>query len=80
LDYNGYFVISAGSGVYNPDHVYLHSFKLYDPKTVATNDHFQEARRAKVVRDDIAIKVKEGVKDLFEKHSQVDTATGKNQS
>jgi hypothetical protein len=40
LDFNGYFLLSAGSGSYNPDHVYLHSFKLYDPKTVATNDHF----------------------------------------
>ena len=40
LDFNGYFLLSAGSGSYNPDHVYLHSFKLYDPKTVATHDHF----------------------------------------
>jgi hypothetical protein len=37
-------MLSAGSGAYNPDHVYLHSFKLYDPKTAAMNDHFYDAR------------------------------------
>lgn len=40
LDYNGYFLLSGSSGVHQPDHVFLNSIKLYDPTTIATNDHF----------------------------------------
>jgi hypothetical protein len=53
LSYNGYFLISAGSGVSTPDHVYLKSFKLYDPKIYASNEHFQEARKHKVEHEHI---------------------------
>lgn len=74
LDFNGYFLLSGSSGVHNPDHIYLYSFKLYDPKSPATNEHFFEARRAKLQfeTEQLKNKVQEGVKDLFEKHSQAD--------
>jgi hypothetical protein len=48
LDYPGYFLISGASGAHSPDHVYIKSFKLYDPKTAASNEHFEEARALKV--------------------------------
>jgi hypothetical protein len=64
LDYEGYFLFSGSSGVHNPDHVYIHSVKLYDPKTPATNDHFVEARRIKALGDDS--KLSAAGKDLLE--------------
>jgi hypothetical protein len=49
--------------------VYLHSIKLYDPKTPATNEHFITARHTKAAFEQ---KIQEGVKDLLEKHAQKD--------
>jgi len=37
LSFQGYFLLSGASGVQTPDHIYLKSFKLYDPKVVANN-------------------------------------------
>lgn len=47
LSFQGYFLLSGASGVQANDHIYLKSFKLYDPKVVANNQHFIEARRTK---------------------------------
>ena len=48
LDYPGYFALSASSGsagapypIYNQ----INSFKLYDPKVVQTNHHFEQSHR-----------------------------------
>jgi len=72
LNYQGYFLLSGASGAHKPDHIYLHSIKLFDPKTVANNEHFQEARHSKA-QHEVESKLKEAVKDLFEKHSLQDT-------
>ena len=40
IAFEGFFLMSAGSGIKNPDHVFLNSFKLYDPKTPAKSHHF----------------------------------------
>jgi hypothetical protein len=69
LDFNGYFILSGSSGGHNPDHIYLNSFALYDPKTLAKNDHFKDSRHTKLKHDDISLRINQGVKDLFEKHS-----------
>ena len=53
INFNGYFLLSAASGVHNPDHVYLKSIKLFDPKVAANNEHFQEARHAKSVYEEV---------------------------
>lgn len=53
LSYQGYFLLSGASGVQVPDHIYLKSFKTYDPKLIANNEHFQEARKAKAGFEEI---------------------------
>jgi hypothetical protein len=47
LSYYGQFLISANSGKNNPDHIYIKSFKLYDPGSPVANFHFQDARKVK---------------------------------
>jgi len=53
LQFKGYFLISGGSGIQIPDHAYVKSFKLYDAKVYANNEHYQEARRAKAQHEGI---------------------------
>lgn len=71
IDFPGHFLLSGSSGVHNPDHVCLHSVKLYDTKTASGNEHFKDARRTKSEHE-LAQKLQAGVKDLFEKHSDAD--------
>ena len=79
--YNGYWLLSGASGVQYPDHIFVKSIKLYDPKSPATNQHFQEARHAKAQFESIQAKIKEGVKDIFEHQSEKDVhGTGRNKS
>lgn len=40
LDFNGYFLVSASSGVSVPDSVFLNSLKVFDPLKANTNHHF----------------------------------------
>jgi hypothetical protein len=49
--------MSGSSGGHNPDHIFLKSFSLYDPKTMASNDHFQDSRHAKLLLDEISLRV-----------------------
>lgn len=64
MDYNGYFVITANTGNQNNDHVYIKSFKLYDPSAPVENFHFQEARKVKVEQEISHRKSKGEFKDL----------------
>lgn len=39
LNYNGYFLISAASGDFNPYYSQVESFKLFDPKIFQKNSN-----------------------------------------
>lgn len=71
LSYKGYFLVSAGSGMQTPDHIFLKSFKLYNPKTNAQNEHFKEVRGIKAgkekMMEDLAQHAKNLLKDMSEK-------------
>lgn len=43
LDYEGFFVVAASSGVSYPQYNYLNSFKVFDPTTVSTSHHFEDS-------------------------------------
>lgn len=71
LDFNGYFLFSGASGAHSPDYVYVKSVKLFNFKQMENgqNQHFLDARRAKLDHEKVADK---GAKDLLEKHSERD--------
>jgi hypothetical protein len=39
LEFSGNWVIAAGNGIKNPDHVYVENFILYDPETKVAEGH-----------------------------------------
>ena len=46
MDFNGIFMMTANSGVRDPDHYFIDSFALYDPSEKVAeghNKHFHEA-------------------------------------
>jgi len=54
LDFNGIFLITAGSAIRNPDRVYLDQFALYNPDVKVAeghNKHVHEVHRQKSVHD-----------------------------
>lgn len=54
LDFEGIFLITAGSSVRNPDSVFLDNFTLYNPKVAVSaghNKHVHEAHKKKAVHD-----------------------------
>ena len=53
-----------------PDHIYLKSFKLYDPKVVASNQHFVEARKQKAEFEKLHKKLGDHAKDLMSNMSE----------
>jgi len=65
LSFEGFFLISSGSGLKVPDHHYLNSFKLWDPKTPAANHHFQESHREKALHEKLADKLRSNIADLI---------------
>jgi hypothetical protein len=72
LQFNGYFLLSGASGVQFPDHIYLKSFKLYNTKEYANNEHFQEARRAKAAHEHMDETLAAIYKDLIINRSKKD--------
>ena len=54
MDWNGAFLLSASSGMRNPDRYFVESFALYDPSTkveASANEHFHESHKKKSVHD-----------------------------
>ena len=70
MEYNGQFLISANSGNQNSDHVYIKSFKLFDPATPVANFHFQEARKVKADQEISLKKTEIQFKDLLHMRKQ----------
>jgi len=69
LDFQGYFVISAGSGYTIPDSVFIKSFVVSDPKEVSLNEHFMQARAKKAAFEDLDGERAQGAHDLFHEGS-----------
>jgi len=44
LDFDGYLLLSGSSGLQDPDRIFLKSIKMYNPREVANNHHFEESR------------------------------------
>ena len=54
MDFQGIFLITGNSGIYNPDQIIIDSFAIYNPheKVAAShNKHFHEAHKRKASRD-----------------------------
>lgn len=69
LDFQGYFLISGGSGYTIPDSVFIKSFVVSDPKEVSLNEHFQQARAKKASFEDLAGERAKGAHDLLHEGS-----------
>ena len=55
LDYNGYFVLSASAGDFNPYYTQVESFKLFDPKIFQKNNSdVNKDRNAKGKKEGLA--------------------------
>ena len=54
MDFNGIFLITGNSGLYNPDQIIIDSFAIYNPHekvSASHNQHFHEAHKRKATRD-----------------------------
>lgn len=54
MDFNGILMLTANSGMRDPDHYYIDSFAMYDPSERVSeghNKHFHEAHKKKSVHD-----------------------------
>ena len=54
MDFNGIFMVTGNSGIYNPDSIVIDSFALYNPQekvSAAHNQHFHEAHKKKATHD-----------------------------
>lgn len=69
LEFSGNWVVAAGNGIKNPDHVYIENFVLYDPETKVAeghNKHVEEVHKKKAYRFDTSyFDHKDHVKDLI---------------
>ena len=66
LDYNGYFVISASGGDFNPYFSQLESFKLFDPKIFWKNaGDLGKERGEKKKREGLSQTITNRVSDLI---------------
>jgi hypothetical protein len=72
LEFSGNWVIAAGNGIKNPDHVYIENFILYDPETKVAEGN------SKIIEEDHQKKAykfntsyfnhKDHVRDLIHSH------------
>lgn len=79
LDYPGVWLLTAGNGLKNPDHVYIESFALYNTEekvSAGHNQHVHDAHKKKALRDmkefDLTHKVSDLLHDenrWFNKHT-----------
>lgn len=69
LDFQGYFLISGGSGYTIPDSVFIKSFVVSDPKEISLNEHFEQARAKKASFEDLAGESAKGAHDLLHEGS-----------
>lgn len=74
MDFNGIFMMTANSGMQNPDHYYIDSFAMYDPKTkvsAGANKHFHEAHKKKAIHDMKIFDTEHHVKDLLHNNKNI---------
>jgi len=69
LDFNGYFMLTGGSGYTIPDSVFIREVKVADPKEVSMNEHFQQARAKKASFENLAGEQADGAHDLLHEGS-----------
>ena len=65
LDYEGFFVISASSGLNFPQYNFLNSFKVFDPTTVKSNNHFEDSHNMKAEHEHYAESMAATISDLI---------------
>lgn len=66
LDYEGYFVIAASAGDFNPYYTQVESFKLFDPKIFWKNgDTVGRDRSAKAKKEGLSEQINNRVSDLI---------------
>lgn len=64
LSFPGIFLITAMSGFKDPNYHFVRSFKLFDPKTESVNNRFQDSHNEKALREKLAEKISQDIKDL----------------
>lgn len=68
LDFEGIFVISAGTALRNPDRVFLDTFAVYNPEETVSeghNQHFHDAHKKKAIHDMAQYDSSHLIKDLI---------------
>lgn len=65
LDFHGYFLVSASSGLSVSDSVVLNSLKVFDPMKANTNHHFQDSHEKKAEHQHFADTIASKVNDLI---------------
>jgi hypothetical protein len=54
MDFNGVYMLTANSGMRDPDHYFIDSFAMYDPSERVSeghNEHYHEAHKKKAIHD-----------------------------
>lgn len=68
LDFNGVFVITGGSGIRNPDSIFIDQFSLYNPEesvSAGHNQHYHDAHKKKAIHDMAQFNIDHHVRDLI---------------
>jgi hypothetical protein len=66
LDYNGFFLLSASSGDFNPYFTQIEAFKLFDPKIFQKNSNdISKDRNSKSKKEGLSEQITNRVSDLI---------------